>query len=118
MAIGREGHLAELESLDTGNMVVLRQSFVEEREIGRDEVRQAQVLAQQLVEKPVSLFDHRRLEHVIEFGVETNIRRCEVDIAQAQPLTDEVLRKRGRLRRVEQSLDLVTQYLRLTQLVL
>ena len=52
--------LRNSEPVDAGDAVVLRQPAVEHREVGRHEVRQAQVVLQHLVEEQLRLLDHRR----------------------------------------------------------
>ena len=95
---GGSVHLAELPAVDAGDAVVLRQPAVEHREVGGHEVRQAQVVLQHFVEEQLRLPDHRHLEHVVEFGIEDVARLGGVDVAQAEPLADEVLGEGRRLR--------------------
>ena len=92
MAVRRQRRLLKLPAVDAGDAVVLRQAAVEHREVGGDEVRQAQVVLEHLGEEQLRLPDHRDLQHVVEFGIEHVAGLGEVDVAQAQPLADEVLR--------------------------
>ena len=115
MAVRRQRHLAELLAVDAGDAVVLGQPAVEHGEVGGDEVRQAQVVLQHLVEEQLRLLDHRHLQHVVEFGVEDGVGRGGVDVAQAEPLADEVLGERRRLGVLQHALDLLAERVGLVQ---
>ena len=118
VAVPRQRHLAKLPTLHAGDAVVLRQPAVEHREVGGDEVGQAQVVLQDFVEEQFRLPDHRHLQHVVELGVEDVAGLRGVDVAQAEPLADEVLGEGRRLRMLEQALDLLAERVRLAQLLL
>ncbi len=102
MAFGGELHLAELPALRARNAVVLRQPAVEHGEVGVHEVGQAQVVLQNFLEEEFGFPEHRHLEHVVEFGVEDVAWLGEIDLAQVQPLADEVLGEGRRLGVLEQ----------------
>src|SRR5207302_1448562 len=55
--------------------------------------------------------DHRLFQHVVEFRVEDVGWLREVNVAQAEPLADEVLGEGGGLGVVEHALDLLAQNL-------
>ena len=55
------------------------------------------------------LADHRDFQHVVEFGVQDVARFGEVDVAQAEPLADEVCDKLLGLGMIEEAFDLVSQ---------
>ena len=97
---------------------MLGQPAVEHGEVGGDEIRQAQVVLQHFVEEQQRLLDHRHLEHVVELRVEGWVGRGGVDVAQAEPLADEVLGERRRLGVLEHALDLPAERVGLVQLAL
>ena len=70
MTARRQRHLPKLPAIDAGNAVVPGQAAVEHREVGGDEVGQAQVVLQDSVEEQFRLADHRHLQQVVEFGVQ------------------------------------------------
>ena len=70
------------------------QTLVEEREVGRHETRQAEIILEHVIEKQVRFFDHCCLQHLVELRVEPEVGRGEVDVAQVQPLAEEVLGER------------------------
>lgn len=82
------------------------EAAVEHREIGGDEVGEAQVVAEDFGEEQLSLAEHRDFQHVIELGVENVAGHGEVDVAQAEPLAGEVFGEGGGFRMIEQALDL------------
>ena len=116
MAVRRQRHLAELPAVHAGDAVVLRQPAVEHREVGGDEVGQAQVVLEHFVEEQLRLLDHRHLQHVVEFGIQDVAGFRGVDLAQAEPLADEVLGEGRRLRVLEHPLDLLAERVGLAQL--
>lgn len=68
------------------------------------------VVAQDLLEEAVRFFEHRVLEELVEFRVEDLVRRREVDVAQVEPLAEEVLGQPFCLRIVQQPFHLRAQH--------
>ena len=106
MAVLGQRDFLELPAFDARDAVMFRQPAVEHREIGVDEIGQAQVVLQQLLEEQIRLLEHRALEHVVVFGIEDVARNGGVDLAQVEPLADEVLGERRRLAVLEHAFDL------------
>ena len=65
----------------------------------------------------MSFIEHRDFERVVEFRVEAEVRGGEVDVAEVQPLPDEVLRELPRLRAFQHPFDLRAKHGRLRELV-
>src|SRR5262249_25485628 len=82
------------------------------------EVGQTQVVFENLVPEQIRLPGHGGIEHVVEFGIENVAGLGGVQIAQAEPLANEVLREGRSLRMLEHALHLEAQSLRLTEFFL
>ena len=63
-------------------------------------------MLENLAEKQLGLADHRGFQHLVEFGMQKMARLGEVDVAQPEPLPDEVFGEGRRLGRFEHPLDL------------
>ena len=93
-------------SLDSGDAVVTGEAFVEDGEIGVDEVGDGKVVFEEVAEEAFGFPDHRLLEHGVEFGEEFFGRRGEFDLAKAEPLTGEVFEEAFASGIVEHAFDL------------
>ena len=109
MAVRRQRYLAKCHSFDTRNAVKLSQPTVQKSEVGSDEVRQTQIMLQQLVKKESRLFDAGDLQHIIKFWIEHPVGHRVVDGSQAEPLICEVLGERGRFGIAQHSFDLLAK---------
>ena len=109
------GLLLELPAIDSAQTVMLRESAVHHDEVGRDEIREAEVVLEDLFEEQFGLADHRHLEQVIELGIENVAGFRRVDLPQTEPLADEVLGERRGSGAFEHPFDLMPEHVRLIQ---
>ena len=104
----RERDLAHRDSRHAGDAVVLRQTFVEEREVGIDDGARRQVAVEQFLDEETGLFDGGELQRVVEFVVvvEGGGGGAVVDLAEVEPVVGERVDEAARLRVVEQAIGL------------
>ncbi len=74
-------------------------------------------MPQHFVDEQLGFAEHRGFEHVVEFGIQNLARLGGFEIAQVQPLADEIFGQCGGFRIVEHSIDLPPQHVRLAELV-
>ncbi len=60
---------------------MFRQTAIEHREIGGDEIRQAEIVFENFVEKQLRFLEHRYFEQMIEIGIQEVTRFRRVDLA-------------------------------------
>src|SRR5262249_45254987 len=116
LAIGSQGHQAEVAAVDIRNPIVPGQAFVQKGVVRLDQFEDAAILAQHVVEKELGLLAERLTEIVIEVRVETRVRLDRLQITQAQPLTGEVGREVERAAIGEHSARLLLEHVRATEL--
>ena len=80
----------EVAAIDIGNVVVLREPFVQEGEVSAQQVEHAAVFAQKSFEVQLGLAAKGLAEVVVELGKEPEVGREGFEIAQVQPLPGEV----------------------------
>ena len=90
-AVLGEGYLLNLESVDSGNPVVLRESPVHEGEIRIDQFADATIVPDQLGEEAPRLLEHGLTQDVVVFRIERLIRRGRIDFLEFEPLVEEVV---------------------------
>src|SRR5205814_1913592 len=88
-----ELYLSEGNAANSGNAIMLRQPVVEHRKVRLDEIHDAQIVLQQLVEEAPRLSKERPLQQLVVFGIEPNIGRRRIDLPQIEPLAGETLGK-------------------------
>ncbi len=71
-----------------------RQRLVDAREVGVEELEDAQVAAQHLAEKVDRLQPHRRGELIVEAGIAVLVDRHALQAVEFQPLLGELLDER------------------------
>ena len=100
--------LAHGDSRDARNAVVLRQTFIEKREVGIDDVACRKVAVEQFLDEETRFFDSGELERVVEFVVviESGGRGAVVDLPQVEPVVGERVDEAAGLRVVEQAIGL------------
>ncbi len=79
-----------------GDAVMRRQGFVDAREVGGEELEDAQVAAQHLAEKVDRLQPHGRRELVVEAGIAVLVDGHALQAIEFQPLLGELLDERSR----------------------
>ena len=84
-------HPAEVASLHVGNAVVPRESIVDERVVGVEQVEDAAVLAHDALEEQLRLAAERLPQPVVEVGEEHLRRPRRLQVPELQPLADEVV---------------------------
>ncbi len=82
-------------SLDAGDVVVVCESFVEDGEVGIDEIEDGEVVPEDVVEEAACFGEHGFLEKFVEFGEESSVGRGEFDVAEVEPLAGEVFDEAG-----------------------
>ena len=95
---GSEAHFANLLTFHSGDAVVLGEAFVQHREVAVHDVAHAEVAAEQLVEEALGLADHGLLKVLLKLGVELRVGLGEIDVAEIEPASEEVLREVLRFR--------------------
>ena len=111
----RERDAAEPGADDVGDAVVLRQSLVDERVVGRQQLEQAPILLHQMVKEELGLPSHRLLELLVEVGVGAHVRMQPVEVGQPKPLGREPCGKRLGTRVGQHPVDLPREDIRLRE---
>src|SRR5438874_184494 len=91
-------NLLALNALDA---VVFRQTFVDEAEVGVEEIEDTAVLAQDRLEEQLGLADHGRAQLLVEVGKDLRIGGDIGQLPQREPLPRKILHQGGRLRILE-----------------
>ena len=103
-------------AIDMGNPVVLRQPLVHERVVGRQQLGDTAVTAQDAVNEQLGLAPKRLSQVLVKAGEEPDIRLLRIDIAKEQPLLGEVGDQRLRPRVPQHATHLPVERGRLPQL--
>ena len=87
---------------------MLRQTFIEKREVGIDDGARREVAVEEFVDEEASFFDGGELERVVEFVVviEGAGRGAVVDFAEVEPVVGQSVDEAAGLRVVEQAIGL------------
>src|SRR6185503_21275577 len=110
-------HLTEPRAVHTRNAVVPGQPFVDERVVGAQQLHRVAVLSQDVAEEQLRLAAERLAGVVVEVGEHQQVGRdLRLEIAQLQPLPDEVTHQRVRTVVGDHAPYLRSQYARLTEL--
>ena len=105
--VGRESDNARVfVARDAGDVVVEGEAFVEDGEVGVDEVGNGEVFFEEVGEEAFGFANHRFLEHGVEFGEELGGGGGEFDLTKSEPLAGEVFDEAFAFGRVEHALDL------------
>ncbi len=97
---------AELVAVDALHPVMLGQALVDERVVRCQQIGDAAVLAQRASDQELGFLLERQAQIIVEVREGSRIRLYPRDIAQEQPLADEVLDQRLRARVSQQASDL------------
>ena len=76
--------------MDARNSIMPRQSLVQERVVGTQQIEKAAILAQHAFEEELCLSGKRGPEVFIEIRKRRRVGQHRLDIAQIQPLADEI----------------------------
>ena len=116
----RERDLAHRDSVDAGDAVVFRQTFIEEREVGIDDGARREVAVEQFLHEETGFFDGGELQRIVEFVVvvEGGGGRAVVDLAEVEPVVGESVDEAAGLRVVEQAIGLGSEDFGLAELAL
>ena len=87
-------HPPELVARDALDPVMPREHVVEEGVVGVEQLQHAAVLPEDVREVPLRLPAHRVPQGVVEAGEEVRVRGHPAELAELQPLADEVLHER------------------------
>src|SRR5688572_5944359 len=110
-------HLTEPRAVDTWDAVVPGQAFVDERVVGAQQLHRAAVLSQDVAEEQLRLAAERLADVVVEVGEHQQVGRdLRLEIAQLQPLPDEVTHQRIGTFVGDHAPYLRSQHARLTEL--
>ena len=85
-------HLAdapEVIARDIGDAVVTRQPLVHEGVVGRVEIEDGAVFADQCVEERLRLLQHRALQRLVEVRIDPHVGLDLLQILEPQPLSGE-----------------------------
>jgi len=82
-------HAAELRSIDTRDAVVLCEALVDERMVGRQQVEQTAIFADDAADEELRFFHEGRAKRLVE-REDDRIGRRRFDVAQVQPLAGKV----------------------------
>ena len=94
-------HAPEVAAVHAGNPVVARELLVEKRRVRRQQLHDAAVGLQLIVEEQLRLAHERRAQVVVEPGkLRVGIGRQQPDVARLQPLAEEVVHQRGARARI------------------
>lgn len=91
---------------DVLDAVVAGEAFVEDGEVGVDEVRDGKVFFEEVAEEALGFANHRFLKHGVELGEEFFGGRGEFDFPKSEPLAGEVFEEAFALGVGEHALDL------------
>ena len=105
----------EFRARDIGNAVVTREPLVQERVPAVDEVEDAAVFADDVLDKELGLLPHRVPEVVLELRKAILVARHGLERAELQPLAAEVLGQCVRLRVAQHPSDLEVEHSRIAQ---
>ena len=107
-------HAAELRPIDLWNAVVLGEAFVDERVVGRQQIEQAAILADDARDEQFGLLHERRSQRFVE-RKDHRIWRRGLDVAQMQPLPGEIRDERVGPRVGKHALHLLQQHRGISQ---
>ena len=116
-AVVRPGDTPEVAALHSADAVMQRQSLVQERVIGPQQIKRAAILAQDAFEEQFCLAAKSLPQGIVEIGKVIGRRSRERDVAQEQPLSGEVLNERFRTRIGQHALHLSGEDARSPELV-
>ena len=110
-------HAPEMAAVDAANPVVARQLLVQERGVGRQQIDDAAVRLDLVVEEELGFADERRPQVVVEpREPRVGVRRQQPHVAGLQPLPEEVVDQRGAGPRIgEHAPHLPIEHARLAQ---
>ena len=91
MRIRGETDPAKGVALDSLNSIVTRQPFIDDREIGIDEIKHAEIVVEDFREESFRFLDHGSLEMVVIFRVKFFVWWKGTDQAGLEPLTHKTL---------------------------
>ena len=79
-------HAPHLSAHDPGNAVMPGEPLVDKRVVRREEIGHGAVIAKDLAEERLGFAAHRRLQLLVEIGIEAHIGIDLVEVLQPQPL--------------------------------
>ena len=112
-AVIGELHAPEVAAVHIGNAIVTRQLFVQERVVGRQQIDDAAILSQLTVEEQLDFLHERGSQVVVKpWKLLVRVRREQPDIANLQPLAEEIPdERRPRARIGQHAADLLLENL-------
>ena len=104
-----ERHAAEVRAVHAWNAVVFRQPLVDEGVVGRQQIEEAAIVAEDARDEERRLGEEGAAQRFVE-REQHRIRLHRLDVSQVQPLTREVRHQRVGARVVEHSPHLMLQH--------